>query len=148
MNKKVINASPLCYNGIQFKSKLEVTVYKAFIECGIQPSYEPERHIIFEGFKPTVPFYIKDKTKNVSLSNKKQIAITYTPDLEFEYNGYKVYIEVKPAYCNDVYPYKRKLFRKYLENIPNSIYAQLSSRKDTLQFIEILKKDYERTKGH
>lgn len=144
-NKKVINASPLVYDGIQFKSKLEVTVYKAFIDNGIHPCYEPEKHIIFEGFKPTIPFYIKDKDKNVSINNVKQIAISYTPDFEFGYNGYKVYIEVKPAYHNDVYPYKRKLFRKYLEDKPKSIYAQLSSRKDTLQFIEILKRDYERT---
>lgn len=143
VNKKVINATPLMYNGIQFRSKLEVTVYKAFVENNIFPKYECEKHIIWEGFKPTRPFYIQSKnTREVTLSNIKQINITYTPDLEFDYNGYKVFIEVKPSYCNDVYPYKRKLFRKYLEAIPNSIYAQLSSRRDTLQFINILKNNY------
>ena len=47
---------------------------------------------------------------------------------------------------NDVFPYKRKLFRNYLEGrtfdgkMP--IYCQISTKRDLLSFLEILKKEY------
>ena len=34
-NKKVINASPTEYNGIKFKSRLEVSCYKLLTEAGL-----------------------------------------------------------------------------------------------------------------
>lgn len=152
MNKKIKNATSIEYNGIKFRSKLEVTVYKAIMESIAKDSnikniqYEPERYVIWEGFKPKLPFYIKDKrTRTLKNDNTKLISITYKPDITFEYKNKYVIIEVKPAFCNDVFPYKRKLFRQCLEKLYEEgkiqsypIYAQISSRKDMLELIKIL----------
>ena len=143
-NKKIINASPKEFNGIKFKSVLEVSVYKTLLQEGFNPEYESYKYHIWEGFKPQIPFYIKDKkTKSLKLDNTKIIDITYTPDISFTFEGKLILIEVKPDFCNDVYPYKRKLFRKYLENNgKNVIFAQIGSKKNLIEFINILRKNY------
>lgn len=143
-NKKVRNATTTTYKGISFKSKLELMAFKTLEENGIIANYEPLKYHIWQGFKPTAPFYIKDKkTKSLKLDTTKIMDITYTPDLAFNYNGYLVLIEIKPDYCNDVYPYKRKLFRKYLEESKeNVIFAQIGTKKNLIEFINILKTNY------
>lgn len=140
-NKKIRNASPREYKGITFKSNLEVLIFKTLDQAGFSPQYELIKYHIWEGFKPSIPFYIKDKkTKSLKLDSTKIIDITYTPDIVFSYKGYLVLIEVKPDFCNDVYPYKRKIFRKYLEdNIKNAIFVQVGTKKNLLEFINILK---------
>lgn len=139
-NKKVLNATPLEYDGIQFKSKLEKMAYQTLRESGLSAEYEPKKFIIWEGFKPTVPFYDKDKvTRMLRLDDKKIISISYTPDFLIKYNGYLVVLEMKGA-LNDTYPIKRKMFRKWLEeNEPKSIYFEIYTKKQLLQAIEIIK---------
>lgn len=149
-NKKVINATPTVYNNIPFKSKLEASLFKVLQDRGFNPKYEPKKYIIWEGFKPSVPFYIKDrKTRSLKLDNKKIIDITYSPDIVFQYGLYLVFIEIKPDYMNDVFPYKRKLFRKFLEDTQiegttafKPIYAQIGTKKNLLEFIKILEEEY------
>lgn len=139
-NKKVLNATPLEYDGIQFKSKLEKMAYQTLRESGLSAEYEPKKFIIWEGFKPTVPFYDKDKvTRMLRLDDKKIISMSYTPDFLIKYNGYLVVLEMKGA-LNDTYPIKRKMFRKWLEeNEPKSIYFEIYTKKQLLQAIEIIK---------
>lgn len=148
-NRKIINATPTEERGILFKSKLESSLFKYLQEEGFNPQYEPVKYHIWEGYKPLVPFYIKDKkTKSLKLDTKKIIDITYCPDIVFKYGKYTVFIEVKPDYMNDVFPYKRKLFRKYLEEKQlkvsdfNPIYAQIGTKKNLMEFIRILKENY------
>lgn len=149
-NKKVVNATPTTVNNIAFKSKLEAMLFKILQDKGFDPQYEPFKYHIWRGFKPTVPFYIKDrKTKSLKLDSTKLIDITYSPDIVFTYGIYIVFIEVKPDYFNDVYPYKRKLFRKFLEQTQEEestaykpIYAQIGTKKNLLEFINILERDY------
>lgn len=144
-NKKIVNATPLEYNDIKFRSKLEVLVFKTLVEKGFTPEYEPTKFTIWSGFKPSVPFYIRKKGQSsLSLDMKKQIDITYTPDIVLETEKHIVFIEVKPQFCNDVFPYKRKLFRYYLEHYNGEkrpIYAQIGTRKETLELIDLLKKE-------
>ena len=45
------------FNNIKFKSRLEVSCYKLLIEAGLNPSYESEKIILWEGFKPLKIFY-------------------------------------------------------------------------------------------
>ena len=146
-NKKIRNASHKKFNNIEFKSQLEVLIYKTLLQAGFEPQYENLKFHIWEGFKPSIPFFIKDKrTKSIKQDSNKIINITYTPDITFQYKGYLILIEVKPDFCNDVYPYKRKIFRKYLEeNCKNAIFAQIGTKKILLEFIDILKNlnDYE-----
>lgn len=145
-NKKIRGTTPLEYKNIQFKSKLEVLMYKALEDNQITPLYEPYRFVIWEGHKPTVPFYITDKkVRGIKKDEKKLLSITYTPDIVFTYKEYIVFLEVK-GMENDVFPYKRKLFRHFLEGKTfdgkKPIYCQISTKRDLLSFLEILKKEY------
>lgn len=146
-NKKVINATPTTLNSIEFKSKLESRLFKVLVDEGLNPKYEPFKFHIWKGFKPSVPFYRRNKkTKCIELNDKKIVDITYTPDIAFDYGKYKIFVEVKPDnYTNDVYPYKQKLFRKYMEvNMTdlNPIFVRVGTIKNLKEFISILKTEY------
>ena len=143
-NKKIIGATIVDYKGMQFRSKLELRIFKACEELKLNPLHEPKKFVLWEGFKPTVPFYIKSKsTRQLTLEQKKQIDITYTPDIIFELPNYYVIVEVKPSFCNDVYPYKRKMFRRFLEDYSKGwskqiVFAQIGSVKEVKELLKIL----------
>lgn len=146
-NKKVINATPVKQNGIQFKSKLESRLFKVLEDMGLNPSYEPYKFHIWEGFRPTAPFYERSKkTRSLVLNTKKILDITYSPDIVFKYNDYTIFVEVKPDnFTNDVYPYKQKMFRKYMEeelSDKNPIFVRVGTIKNLKEFINILKTEY------
>lgn len=139
-NKKIINASPLSWGGIDFKSKLEVMVYKTLLENGITPQYEPIKYTIWNGYKPLkAKFYDKDRSGLLRLNDKKIISITYTPDFVFDYGFLKVFIEAK-GIENDVFYIKKKLFRKYLEDMTGCIpfYFEIHSKKQLIQALNII----------
>lgn len=138
-NKKIKNASPLEYDDIYFKSQLEKMIYQTLREQGFPVEYEPHKFVLWQGFRPTVPFYDKDKyTRMLKLESKKIIDITYTPDFVFTYNGFLVIIEAK-GMENDCFYLKKKMFRKWLEdNHPKSIYFEIYTKKQLLQAISII----------
>lgn len=139
-NKRIKGATPLVVNDIKFKSKIEASVYNHLLQSGFNPVYEGMKFTLWEGFKPTVPFYTKKGKDNV-LNNKKTIDITYTPDFTFIYNGILVIIEVK-GLQNDVFPYKFKMFRKILEEEPyknNTLLFEIFSIKQLKECIDIIK---------
>lgn len=144
MNKKIKNATHLTYDNIRFKSKTEVKFYKTLLQFGFKPMYEFVTYILWEGFKPTVPYYTKGKDKDLHLIDKKMINITYTPDFVFLAPNKKttVIIEVK-GFANDVFPIKRKLFRGYLEkHNKDCVYFEIYTLKQLLQAIDIIKTNY------
>lgn len=139
-NKRIKGATPLVVDGIKFKSKIEASVYKHLLQSGFNPKYENRKFILWEGFKPTVPFYTRVKKDN-GLNMKKTINITYTPDFTFMYNGKLIIIEVK-GLQNDVFPYKFKMFRGILEKRPyvgNTLLFEIFSIKQLKKCIEIIK---------
>lgn len=139
-NKRIKGATPLVVNNIKFKSKIEASVYNHLLQSGFNPVYEGMKFTLWEGFKPTVPFYTKKGKDNV-LNNKKTIDITYTPDFTFIYNGILIIIEVK-GLQNDVFPYKFKMFRKILEEKPyknNTLLFEIFSIKQLKECIDIIK---------
>ena len=140
-NAKIKNATPTIFNNIEFKSKLEVSVYKTLLVAGFKPDYEKIKFTLWEGFKPTVPFYTKNKqTRELDSEMSKIRDITYTPDFTFKYKDYLIIIEVKGKE-NDIYPIKRKLFRGWLEtNCPKSLYFEVFTKKNTQSAINIIKK--------
>ena len=140
-NAKIKNATPTKFNNIEFKSKLEASVYKTLLVAGFKPNYEKLKFTIWEGFKPSVPFYTKNKqTRELDSEMSKIRDITYTPDFTFTYKGYLIIIEVKGKE-NDIYPVKRKLFRGWLElNCPKSLYFEVFTKKNTQSAIDIIKK--------
>ena len=145
-NRRIRNATITSYNEIIFKSKLEAMVYKTLLQYGFEPEYETHTYTIWEGFRPTVPFYTRNKAKATVLNLKKLISITYTPDFYMEYQGLKIIIEVK-GQTNDVFPYKFKLFRWHIENLPdkeNYLIFEVFTKKQLLEFIQIIKDESHR----
>lgn len=146
-NKKIKNAKSLTYNNIIFKSKLEVMCYKLLLENNFNPLYEYKTFVVWRGFKPTIPFYEKNKKDNTNkLSMNKIIDIKYTPDFCFTYGNLIVFIEIK-GFENDVFYIKKKLFRKYLEKLYcqyniKSLYFEIYNKTQLLDAIEIIKKAY------
>lgn len=65
MNKKVRNATPLIYDGINFKSKLEVYCYQKLKEHNIEASYEGQKFVLLDSFE---------------FNGEKIRQMTYTPD--------------------------------------------------------------------
>ena len=144
-NKKIKNATPREYDGIHFKSLLEVSIYKNLVAAGFHPKYEQFKCTVVDGLRPTVPFYATDKqTKDLKLHDKKIRSITYTPDFTFIYKDIFVVIEAK-GQENDTYPLKKKLFRKWMEKwLPNGIFFEIRTIKQLKQAIKIIE-DYEKS---
>ena len=139
-NRRIKGATPLVVDNIKFKSKLEASAYKHLLQAGFKPVYENMKFTIWNGFKPTVPFYTKIGRSN-GLNMKKTIDITYTPDFTFMYNGRLIIIEIK-GLQNDVFPYKFKMFRRLLEEHPyigNTLLFEIFSIKQLKECIEIIK---------
>ena len=144
-NKKIKNASSLVAEGITFRSKLEYNIFKILKEAKIRNlEYEKYKFVIWEGYKPTLPFFIKNKKTGLLQNDTKKImSITYTPDFTFTYKEYFSIVEVK-AFENDVFPYKKKLFRRFLEEKHKEdknflpVYCQIGSKREMLEFLQIL----------
>ena len=139
-NKKIKNACAKSFNNIIFKSQLEVVIYKELLRAGFNPKYEERKFVIWEGIKPTKPFYNRDiQTKMLKLDMGKMRDVTYTPDFTFEYKNHLIIIEAK-GFENDTFPIKKKLFRGLLEKIEIPVvYFEVYTKKQLLQAIEILK---------
>lgn len=158
VNKKIRNATQSISGGITFKSKLEKNIYDTLLEQGFNPKYEPITFVIWEGFRPTIPYYDRETNyqRDVRLaasggSSAKMLVrkkarilnVQYTPDFYFKYNDLNVYIEAK-GIENDVFYLKKKMFIKYLDDLylekgEKSIYFEVYTRKQLLQAIEIIK---------
>ena len=151
-NKKIKNAHPKEYNHIKFKSQLEVMTYKTLFELGLNPQYEKEKYVLWDGFIPTVPFYTKNKfkrkdhrieviSKTTCKDNRPLSDITYTPDITFDYNNKHIIVEVK-GFANNIFPYKFKLFRWLLEQREDKDKFEvweIHTKKQLLECLEQLK---------
>lgn len=88
VNKKVKNAMSLMFNGIEFKSKLELYTYQKLLEAGIGDfKFEGEKFTILEGFDynmPSIEAYDRSieglKHKLFGEVAKAIRPITYLPD--------------------------------------------------------------------
>lgn len=138
-NKKIRNARELIFDGIHFKSKLEGSFYRTLTAAGLEPNYESTKFTIVDGFRPTVPFYNRSKSKVFKLDMTKVRDITYTPDFTIQYNGTLFIIEAK-GIENDTFPLKKKLFRRFLESMKMPcVYFEVHTKKELLEVIKIIK---------
>ena len=137
-NRKIKNAQPNEYDGIQFRSVFEANAYRKLKENGFSPLYEAEKVILFKGFKPLRCWY-KDGVPVLTpkLKIPKILDIVYTPDFKLEINGMTVYIEIK-GFPNDVYPLKRKLFLRKI-NDENAMFFEVHDMRGLALTIEKLK---------
>ena len=142
-NKKVKGAKEHWYEGIRFKSGLEVDAYKAFINEGFNPEYEKHTYVLQETkLFPTLhyaPFKDRKLHKDVwGLNKYKIISVKYKPDFVFTINDKLIVVEIK-GFSNDRYPYQKKLFFKWLEdNCPNSAFFEVHNKKQLKSAIEII----------
>lgn len=143
-NKKVKGAREHWYEGIKFKSQIEVDAYKAFVVAGFNPEYEKHTYILQKTkLFPTqhyAPFKDRKIHKEVwGLNKYKIISLKYTPDFVFYIGEKLIIVEIK-GYANDRYPYQKKLFFKYLEDhYPNSVFFEIHNQKQLSAAIEIIK---------
>jgi hypothetical protein len=143
-NKKVRGAQKHVYDGITFKSGLEVTAYKELTKAGFNPEYEKHTYVLQDTkLFPTLhyaPFKDRKLHKDVwGLNKYKIISVKYKPDFVFTIDDMLIVIEVK-GYSNDRYPYQKKLFFKWLEdNNPNSAFFEIHNQKQLKAAIEIIK---------
>lgn len=135
-NKKIKNTSAASFNGINFKSTTEMRIYKALLEEGINPDYEKITFNLVDGFSPTIPFYNRIR-KRFQLDYQNILPVTYTPDFTFELNGVLVIMEVK-GFENDIFPLKRKLFRKYLETLGRLVmFFEVRTKREALEALRL-----------
>ena len=114
---KVHNVCPNVYDGIKFKSKLETYTYKKLKEANIKAEYEAQHFELLPKFE---------------YNGEKIRAMTYLPD----FIGDNFIIECK-GYANDVFPLKKKLFRRWMETQDYPIiYAEIHTKKELLKLIE------------
>lgn len=137
-NKKVKNAQVTTYDGINFKSKLEVFCYKKLKEHNIPFEYEKHKFTLFEGFKPSFHCYFPNKLGKLELDLTKLRSTTYTPDFVGDY-----WIVETKGRSNDLYPVKLKLFRELIEKDSKyknyKLFIEPHNQNQILQAIELIK---------
>lgn len=142
-NKRIKGAHSVEFDNIKFKSALECSCYKKLKESGLEFNYESERIVIWEGLKlQKTKLYIPNKIHRIlEECNKKLLNITYTPDFVVIKDNYKIYFDVKGKE-NDVYPIKRKMFLKYLEEKQDEwiyIFFEPHNVRQMIQAIDYIK---------
>lgn len=110
------------YDGIEFKSKLELYTYKRLKELNIEVEYEGKTFTLVEPF---------------IYNNKKIQAMTYTPD----FIGENFIIECK-GYSNESFPLRWKIFNYYLyiNNIKVDLYKPHTNKQVDKAVSSIVKK--------
>lgn len=126
VNKKVRNATPCDYEGIDFKSKLEVYCYKKLRDNNIKAEYEAHRYTLLKPFE---------------FNGEKVRAMTYTPD----FVGEGFVIECK-GQMNDAFPLRWKMFKHFLyrNGINVVLYLPRNQKQINTVIEDILKKQNER----
>ena len=118
-NHKVRNATPLEYDKIHFKSKLEVYTYKKLKENHLEANYEPIKFTILDSFQ---------------YNNEKVRSMSYTPD----FVGKDFIIECK-GFANDAFPLRWKIFKFFLytNNLKYDLYL-LRNKKEVDEAISTI----------
>lgn len=142
-NRRVINATPLEYEGIIFKSKLELYCYKKLQELSISFNYDSIKFDLLESFVFNNDCYELIKQRNIKKFDKTKSVIkgiTYTPDFVGHYTDGRLFIIETKGNPNDAFPLRWKMFKHYLyiNNIDADVYMP-RNQKHIDQVINIIK---------
>lgn len=111
-------AKKCSYDGINFQSNLEMYMYKALKNAGLEINYETETYTLIEGFvfeNDSIERQSNSKGEFKNRGNKKILPIKYTPD----FTGKDFILEVKGR-PNETFPIRWKLFKRYVKaNLPH-----------------------------
>lgn len=142
-NKKIKGAVSVQLDNIVFKSKLERSCFIKLANSGLPFSYESEKIVIWEGKRLTnVQYYLPNprNRKELRIVTRPLISITYTPDFVIRTGNIVAYVDAK-GYANDVYPLKKKMFLKFLEEKHDNyqyIFFEVHSVSQMLDAIRII----------
>lgn len=142
-NKKIKNASTCEYDGIKFKSHLEVMCYKKLIAAGFKPEYESIKFTLLNKFKLKNVLFYSPVKGGFTIYPRMIMDMTYTPDFYIFHKGYNILFDTK-GMPNDTYPLKKKLFLKQLEDESEQtgkkfIFFEPHNQKQILESINIIK---------
>lgn len=144
-NKKIKNAKEHNFDGILFRSGLELYCYKSLKQANISAVYEqkvitlsPAFEYNFDSFEYTG----KGDTKSFKIASKKIQHITCKPDfadINGSIIGEEFMIECK-GYANDIFPLKLKLLKKALKdsNFKGTYYLP-RNQQEVNKVIELIK---------
>ena len=139
MNKKVKNATPCVFNGIQFKSILEKNCYMELRRANLTVLYEPTKFVLFKGERVSKPYVHYKKGLEIIELDKKLVDMTWSFDYEVvNLKGHRFVVEAKGKE-NDTFPLKLKMFRQAMENEEYTAILVVNSKKDCLKAIEYIK---------
>lgn len=125
-NRKVVNATAVSEDNIDFKSKSERTMYNLLKESGLHFVCEPEAIELLKGFYPDHVWYEGTRERK-----DKVRSITYTPDFIVDGEKYTYIIEVK-GFITDRYPLKRKMLLALIQD-SDLRFFEVHTRRD-MQF--------------
>lgn len=126
-NRKVANATPLEADGVRFKSRLELAVWRRLRDAGLDPEYEPEAIELQPPFRPRRAWWLDGEPQETANGKPKAVrALTYTPDFRVRAGGRTWYVEAK-GFETDRFPVKRKLLLRMLDGMEGVEYAQVGS---------------------
>lgn len=136
--RKVVQAKKTVYNGIEFQSMLECTMYKLLKEAGIECTYEGKSYNTLDTYEYEGECYERvRKTSKEMVDRPKVIGVSYTPD--FVGKNEEFFIEVKGR-ANESFPLRWKLFKSMLSaQGKNPILFKPMTTADCEQVVKILK---------
>lgn len=136
-NRKIIGATEVMMDNIEFKSKLEARVYKELVNLGYQTEYEPMTSTLLEGFRPVKPWFLDGEPQVVKSGESKAMKKwEYTPDFLVYVNpDITLMLECK-GYSNDLHPYKRKMLLHKLDECEGWYYAEVHTLKGLRKTME------------
>lgn len=145
-NRKIIGATENVTDGVEFKSKLEARVYKELLRLGYKPDYEPLTSTLLGSFTPSHPWLLdgNPQTTRKGIPNKVK-RWEYTPDFIVTEGCQNLIIECK-GFSNDLHPYKRKMFLKNIDSMPNWHYCEvktLRGLRKTMEWFNKLTKQFD-----
>ena len=135
--KGPVTSKLVLYDGINFKSGLEKSMYKALKNAGISCEYEKHTFELLPSFifkNDCIERQANGKGGFINRGNKKVLNIKYTPD----FVGYDFIIETKGR-ANEAFPLRWKMF-KYLMSLmcDKRILYKPQSQSECLETVRII----------
>lgn len=131
----------IMYDGLNFKSNLEVSCYKMMKEKGLVFKYEPIKFIVANKFRFENKCYERIGKKFKETTNGVILPITYTPDfIIFDENEEEpLHIIETKGWATSDFKIKFKLFKQYLSvRHPKAVLYKPSNKTEILECIKII----------
>jgi hypothetical protein len=140
LGKKLVNARKIVYKDIEFKSHLELYMFRLLEVNNFEFQYEGQSFQVLDSFSDTNNLYAKHNKSFIQRGKRKVIGVKYTPDfLVFVNKQIRFVIETKGR-PNESFPIRLKMFRKWVvDNNKNWDIFIPTNQKQCEQTIELMK---------